>query len=113
MAHTITYDNGDVYTVADDEFVFVVKQSELWTRKIYNNGKTNRFEKVFPWTKVDYTPPDTGVVDEQPGSHLWCKAYVPWSEGFTFAMQLWQRACDSNKDGVYDENDERWPDGEG
>ena len=113
MAHTITYDNGDVYTVADDEFVFVVKQSELWTRKIYNNGKTNRFEKVFPWTKVDYTPPDTGVVDEQPGSHAWCKAYVPWSEGYTFAMQLWQRACDSNKDGVYDENDERWPDGEG
>lgn len=108
IAHTITYDNGDVYTVADDEYVFVAKQSELWTRQIYNNGKTTQFKKVFPTTKVDYVPPDTGVVDEQPGSHAWCKAYTPWSEGFTFAMQTWIRACDSNNDGKYGCGDERY-----
>ena len=28
FAHTITYDNGDVYTVAEDEYVFVSKRSE-------------------------------------------------------------------------------------
>lgn len=107
-AHTITYDNGDVYTVADDEYVFVAKQSELWTRKIYNNGKTTQFQKVFPTTKVDYTPPDTGVDDEQPGSHEWCKAYIPWSEGFTFAMQTWIRHCDTNNDNKYGCGDEKY-----
>ena len=107
-AHTITYDNGDVYTVADDEYVFVAKQNELWTRQIYNNGKTNQFKKVFPTTKVDYVPPDTGVDDEQPGSHAWCKAYVPWSEGFTFAMQSWTRFCDTNNDGSYGCGDEKF-----
>lgn len=107
-AHTITYDNGDVYTVADDEYVFVAKQSELWTRQIYNNGKTNQFKKVFPTTKVDYVPPDTGVVNEQPGSHEWCKAYVPWSEGYTFAMQAWQRYCDTNNDNTYGCGDEKF-----
>ena len=109
MAHTITYDNGDVYTVADDEFVFVAKQSELWTRQVFNNGNTNQFKKIVPWTKVDYTPPDNGTNTGMVfGSHEWCAAYVPWSEGYTFAMQAWQRYCDSNNDGVYDEDDERW-----
>ena len=42
------------------------------------------------------------------GSHAWCSAYIPWSEGLTFGMISWQRACDSNNDGVYDENDAGW-----
>ena len=29
-------------------------------------------------------------------------AYEPWSEGLTFAMIQWQRACDTNNDDVYD-----------
>ena len=129
-AHTITYDNGDVYTVADDEYVFVAKKDTLWTQNIYNNGKTVQFKKVGPWTKVDYVPvdngtddsmqagshewckdyvpPDTGVDDEAPGSHAWCKAYIPWSEGYTFGMQLWQRACDTNNDNKYGCGDEKY-----
>ena len=102
MAHTITYDNGDVYTVEDNEFVFVAKRDTLFTQQIYNNGKTVQFKKVFPTTKVDYTPVDNGTDDSmQVGSHEWCKAYVPWSEGYTFTMQYWQRGCDTNNDNKY------------
>lgn len=107
-AHTITYDNGDVYTVADDEYVFVAKQSELWRRSVYNNGKTMRYEKIVPTEKVDYVPPDNGTDGEEFGSHAWCKAYVPWSEGFTFTMQYWIRGCDTNNDNKYDCGDEKY-----
>ena len=108
-AHTITYDNGDVYTVADDEYVFVAKKDTLWTQNIYNNGKTVQFKKVGPSTKVDYVPVDNGTDDSmQVGSHEWCKAYVPWSEGYTFTMQYWQRGCDTNNDGKYGCGDEKY-----
>lgn len=106
-AHTITYDNGDVYTVADDEYVFVAQKDTLWAQQIYNNGKTVQFKKVFPTTKVDYTPVDNGTDESmQPGSHEWCKAFVPWSEGLTFTQVTWQRACDTNNDYKYGCGDE-------
>ena len=45
------------------------------------------------------------------GFHEWCKAYKPWHEGLTFDMISRQRrACDTNNDGVYDEDDDKWPD---
>ena len=42
------------------------------------------------------------------GSHEWCEAYIPWSEGMTFDMISWQQYCDTNGNGVYDENDRPW-----
>jgi len=73
--------------------------------KIYNN-KNIYFTAQAPWSKRDYVeqPQDDFAV----GSHEWCKAYIPWSEGLTFGMISWQRACDTNNDGVYDENDAGW-----
>ena len=108
LAHTITYDNGDVYTVAEDEYVFVSKRPELWRRSVYNNGKTMRYEKIVPTEKVDYVPPDNGTDGEAFGTHEWCKAYIPWSEGYTFTMQYWQRGCDTNNDNKYGCGDEKY-----
>ena len=105
-AHTITYDNGDVYTVADDEYVFVSTQPNLWTYHPYS--KSVQFKKIWPTEKVDYVPVDNGTNGEPVGSHEWCLRFIPWSEGFTFNQQAWGRYCDSNNDGVYDSNDERW-----
>ena len=61
--------------------------------------------ELSPNTKRDYieTPWDDCI-----GSHEWCKQYVPWSEGYTFNMQTWQRSCDTNGDGEYDEDDDNW-----
>lgn len=107
FSHTITYDNGDVYTVADNEYVFVSTQPNVWTYHPYS--KSVQFKKIWPTEKVDYVPVDNGTDPSMAvGSHEWCLAYVPWSEGFTFSMQAWQRYCDSNNDGVYDSQDERW-----
>ena len=53
-------------------------------------------------TRRDYVPIDNGTDPEDTvGSHEWCKAYVPWSEGLTFNMVAWQRFCDTDNDGSY------------
>ena len=109
QVNTITYDNGDVYTVEDGEMVYVVKQDHLWLKNNYNNGKTLQFKKVFPTAKVDYTPEDDGTDDSmQVGSHEWCKAFVPWANGFTFSQQWWNRGCDTNNDNKYGCGDENY-----
>ena len=101
-AHTITYDNGDVYTVKDNEYVFVATQQELWRKQSLNNGRTIQYKKVTPVEKVDYVPVDDGTTDDMTvGSHEWCKAYIPWSEGFTFNMQAWMRYCDTDNNNSY------------
>jgi hypothetical protein len=102
----INYDDGSTYTLSDNQEIYIsTPNSTLFTRKLYKN-KNTYFVAQEPWSKRDYVPQAT---DGFPvGSHEWCKAYIPWSEGFTFSMQSWQRHCDSNNDGVYDENDDRW-----
>lgn len=96
-AHTITYDNGDVYTVAEDEYVFVSKQPNLWSYHPYS--KSVQFKKQWPTEKVDRPEP---TPNPNPiGSHEWCKAHVPFEYGYSFGDQAWQRACDTNKDGSY------------
>lgn len=102
----INYDDGSTYTLSDNQEIYIsTPNSTLFTRKLYKN-KNTYFVAQQPWSKRDYVP--TEADEFEVGSHEWCKAYIPWSEGLTFDMITWQRHCDSNGDGVYDENDDRW-----
>jgi hypothetical protein len=104
----INYDDGSTYTLAEKEKIYISK-SKLFTQKNYNNGNVY-FTLQKEHAKRDYVPDPDGTDDMEVGSHEWCKAYVPWHEGLTFNMIWWQRGCDSNGDGVYDEDDDKWPD---
>ncbi len=94
-ATVINYDDGSTYTVGEKEKIFI-STGKLFAKKNYKNGSiyfTNQVEH----TKRDYVAqPHDGLT-----GHEWCVAYEPWSEGLTFAMVQWQRACDINSDGVY------------
>ena len=68
------------------------------------NNEDTFFTAQDAWTSRDYVPEPQDPF--QPGSHEWCKAYVPWGEGLTFDMILWQRACDTDNDGKYGCGDE-------
>ena len=106
----INYDDGSTYTLTEGQEIYISTQnSTLFKRKLYKS-KDTYFTAQEPWAKRDYVPDPDGTDDLAVGSHEWCKAYVPWHEGLTFDMISWQRACDTNNDGVYDEEDERWPD---
>jgi hypothetical protein len=100
----IEYDDGSTYTLEDTENVFVSTRS-LFTKKTYSNGAVN-FTPVEANTKRDYVASPTDGIEV--GSTEWCKAYVPWSEGYSFNMQAWQRFCDTNGDGEYGEGDAGW-----
>ena len=100
----IEYDDGSTYTLEDTENVFVSTRS-LFTKKTYSNGAVN-FTPIEANTKRDYVASPTDGIEV--GSTEWCKAYVPWSEGLSFNMIWWQRACDTNGDGEYGEGDAGW-----
>ena len=104
----INYEDGSTLTLKEGEMIHVTK-GKLFQQRTYSNGRTIQF-KVFPETSQrDYVEVDNGTDDDMAvGSHAWCSAYIPWSEGLTFGMISWQRACDSNNDGVYDEDDAGW-----
>ena len=101
-APIISYDDGSTYTLQDDEEVFVSTADRLFTKSDYEEGSVY-FKARLPNNKRDYV--ETAADEFELGSHEWCQAYVPWSEGYSFNMQVWQRYCDVNNDGVYDEND--------
>jgi hypothetical protein len=102
----INYDDGSTYTLNDNQEIYIsTPNNTLFTRKLYKN-KNTYFLAQKPWSKRDYVPQETDGTEV--GSHEWCKAYIPWSEGLTFAMVNWQRYCDTNGDGVYDELDDGW-----
>jgi len=104
----INYDDGSTYTLEDGQEIYIASEaSTLFTRKLMNN-KNTLFYAQKPWSTRDYVPDEDGTDDMTVGSHAWCEAYVPWHEGFTFNMQAWKRFCDTNSDGVYDENDAGW-----
>lgn len=107
-ATVINYDDGSTLTLEEGEMIHVTK-GKLYQQRTYSNGRTIQF-KVFPeTTRRDYVAPENGTDPEMTvGSHEWCSAYIPWSEGFTFTMQAWQRYCDTNNNGVYDEGDSPW-----
>lgn len=102
----INFEDGSTYTLTEGQEIYIsTANSALFKRKLMRN-KDTFFHVQEPWSKRDYVaqPQDDFAV----GSHGWCKAYEPWSEGLTFDMITWQRHCDTNGDGVYDENDDRW-----
>jgi len=95
----INYDDGSTYTLGPNEEIYIsTPHSTLFKRQLMGN-KDTFFHAQKPWSVRDYVP--TPVDNMQPGSHEWCKAYVPWSEGLTFDMITWQRGCDTNNDGKY------------
>jgi hypothetical protein len=95
----INYDDGSTYTLADNQEIYIsTPNSSLFKRQLMSN-KDTYFRVQKPWTKRDYVPQpqDPYAI----GSVAWCESYVPWSEGLTFDMISWQRACDTNNDGAY------------
>jgi len=102
----INYDDGSTYTLSEGEKIYIAKR-KLFTQKNYKNGNVY-FTLQKEHTKRDYVPDPDGTDDMVVGSHEWCKAYVPWHEGLTFDMIAWQRFCDTDNDGDYDEDDDRW-----
>lgn len=105
LAHAqtvINYDDGSTLTLEEGEEIMVTK-GKLYQQRTYNNGRTFQFKEFPPTTRRDYVPIDNGTdPSQQVGSHEWCEAFIPWSEGLTFTQVTWQRACDTNNDGVYD-----------
>lgn len=102
----VTYEDGSTYTLKDNQEVYIsTPQSALFKRRIYSNQNTY-FIAQPPWSQRDYVEQPTDGLE--PGSHEWCAVYIPWSEGYSFNMQTWQRYCDTNGDGVYDELDNPW-----
>ena len=100
----INYDDGSTYTLTDGQEIYISgENTTLFKRQILGN-KDTIFRAQKPWGKRDYVPQPQDPLE--PGSHEWCKTYVPWSEGLTFDMILWQRACDTDSDGKYGCGDE-------
>jgi hypothetical protein len=95
----ILFDDGLQYTLSENEKVYVSDYSKLYYLKQYSKGDIN-LKQILPTTKRDYVPVETGATGGV-GSHEWCESYIPWSEGLTFNMITWQRACDVNDDGAY------------
>ena len=100
----ISYDDGSTYTVGENEEVYVApKNTKLFTLQTYSKGDVY-FRKQAPWANRDYVAQPTDGLSA--GSHEWCKAYEPWSEGYTFNMQTFERHCDTNGDDKYGCGDE-------
>lgn len=99
----INYDDGSTYTLSQGQDIYISNsESALFKRQLMKN-KDTFFRVQQPWSTRDYV---AGPEDEfSIGSEEWCAAYIPWSEGLTFAMVTWQRYCDTNGDGVYDDLD--------
>ena len=102
----INFEDGSTYTLEDGQQIYIsTESSALFKRQLMKN-KDTFFRVQQPWAARDFVPqPDD---EYELGSHHWCAAYVPWSEGYSFNMQWWQRGCDTNGDDVYDESDEGW-----
>ena len=100
----IDYPDGSTYTLEPREEAYVTHEI-VFVKREYASGSVY-FKVLPPSTKRDYV--GTAWDTLQPGSHEWCKQYIPWSEGYTFNMQTWQRSCDTNGDGEYDEDDDGW-----
>ena len=100
----IDYPDGSTYTLEPREETYVTHEI-VFVKREYSSGDVY-FRVLAPNVKRDYV--ETPWDGLQPGSHEWCKQYIPWSEGYTFGMQTWQRSCDTNDDGEYDEDDDGW-----
>ena len=100
-ATVINYDDGSTLTLEEGEQIMVTK-GKLYQQRLYNSGRTYQFKEFPETTRRDYVEVDNGTDDDMTvGSHAWCKAYTPWSEGLSFGMVAWQRYCDTDNDGSY------------
>jgi len=97
----ITYDDGGVYTLGDNESVYVADR-DVFIKRTPASGDVN-FEKQDPFTQRDYEAPVVVVTpnDAPVGSHEWCKAFEPWANGLTFDQVSFNYACDTDGDGDY------------
>ena len=97
----ITYDDGGVYTLADNESVYVADR-DVFIKRTPASGDVN-FEKQDPFTERDYEAPVVVVTpDDAPiGSHEWCLAFEPWANGLTFDQIAFNQVCDTDNDGDY------------
>jgi len=102
----IDYPDGSTYTLKEGESIYVTP-ADLYIKNAYQDGSVH-FKRMYPSTARDSSFIPYAGEQFPVGSHGWCKNYTPWSEGLTFSMISWQRYCDSNGDGVYNENDDRW-----
>lgn len=81
----INFDDGSTYTLEEGQEIYIsTSNSALFKRQLMKN-KDTFFRVQKPWAKRDYVAQPTDGFEV--GSHEWCKAYEPWSEGFTFNMQ--------------------------
>ena len=102
----IHFADGSSYTLEGEQQIYIsTPSSALFKRQLWKN-KDTFFLVQEPWAARDYVEQPTD--DLEIGSHEWCLAYVPWSEGYSFNMQWWQRVCDTNGDGEYSELDDMW-----
>ena len=100
MAETyITYDDGGVYTLSEDESVYV-SERPLFDLRSPLSGDLN-FERQEPFTERDYEEPVTFGSDYAVGSHEWCVDFEPWANGLTFDQVAWNYQCDTNRNNVY------------
>ena len=97
----ITYDDGGVYTLGDNESVYVADR-DVFIKRTPASGDVN-FEKQDPFTERDYEAPVVVVTpDNAPvGSYEWCLAFEPWANGLTFDQVVWNTQCDSNRNNVF------------
>jgi len=85
----INYEDGSTYTLEEGEKIFITSGNLFGLTE--SEGSFS-FGKRAPHAERDFT--ETETADDYPvGSEEWCELYVPWSEGYTFNMQLYIRTC--------------------
>ena len=96
----ITYDDGGVYTLAEDESVYVADR-DVFIKLTPASGDVN-FVKQDPFTEVDYQEPVVPVTPGNApiGSHQWCLDY-DYDGVITFDSIAFIQACDTNRDNKY------------
>ena len=72
----IDYDDGSTYTLEPREEAYVTHEI-VFVKREYSSGAVY-FSVLSPNVKRDYV--ETPWDGLQPGSHEWCKQYIPWSE---------------------------------
>jgi len=85
----INYDDGSTYTLEDNEHIFVTTHN-VYSKTTYSKGGVY-FKPVDENKKRDFVASETDGME--PGSDEWCEVYVPYTNGYTFDDQIWERAC--------------------